>query len=184
MSPPRRSWRSSNRSRPTSASADYLYGCYECGICVGACPSAKFYDFSPRRIAQAAAARTLTSSTSRCRRTSGSAPSAFLPALPARQQPGRAGYDHEGGGRAQRAGLGQASPRRLLPDHLQDHVHRDPGLAGHAAAGRFPRLGPGDGRRPDHLDLWRRALPAETMHTTTSGGPWPTGRWWSSTTSG
>ena len=35
--------------------ADYLYGCYECGICVAACPSARFYDFSPRRIAQAAA---------------------------------------------------------------------------------------------------------------------------------
>ncbi|MEZ5192521.1 MAG: 4Fe-4S dicluster domain-containing protein [Nocardioides sp.] len=34
---------------------DYLYGCYECGICVAVCPSAKFYDFSPRRIAQAAA---------------------------------------------------------------------------------------------------------------------------------
>src|SRR5581483_8999796 len=33
---------------------DYLYGCYECGICVAVCPSARFYDFSPRRIAQAA----------------------------------------------------------------------------------------------------------------------------------
>jgi len=33
----------------------YLYGCYECGICVAACPSARFYDFSPRKIAQAAA---------------------------------------------------------------------------------------------------------------------------------
>src|SRR2546427_11531675 len=32
---------------------EYLYGCYECGICVAACPSARFYDFSPRRIAQA-----------------------------------------------------------------------------------------------------------------------------------
>ncbi|MEE9126762.1 MAG: 4Fe-4S dicluster domain-containing protein, partial [Planctomycetota bacterium] len=31
---------------------DYLYGCYECGICVAACPSARFYDFSPRKIAQ------------------------------------------------------------------------------------------------------------------------------------
>ena len=31
---------------------DYLYGCYECGICVSACPSARFYDFSPRVIAQ------------------------------------------------------------------------------------------------------------------------------------
>ncbi|MGZ5397582.1 MAG: heterodisulfide reductase subunit C, partial [Mycobacterium sp.] len=30
---------------------DYLYGCYECGICVAACPSARFYDFSPRRVA-------------------------------------------------------------------------------------------------------------------------------------
>jgi heterodisulfide reductase subunit C len=35
----------------------YLYGCYECGICVATCPSARFYDFSPRRIAQAAARR-------------------------------------------------------------------------------------------------------------------------------
>jgi heterodisulfide reductase subunit C1 len=32
--------------------ADYLYGCYECGICVSACPSARFYDYSPRVIAQ------------------------------------------------------------------------------------------------------------------------------------
>ena len=31
---------------------EYLYGCYECGICVAACPSARFYDFSPRKIAQ------------------------------------------------------------------------------------------------------------------------------------
>lgn len=34
---------------------DYLYGCYECGICVAACPSARFYDFSPRVITQALA---------------------------------------------------------------------------------------------------------------------------------
>ncbi len=34
---------------------DFLYGCYECGICVSACPSARFYDFSPRVIAQALA---------------------------------------------------------------------------------------------------------------------------------
>src|ERR1017187_1345820 len=32
-----------------------LKGCYECGICVAACPSARFYDFSPRRITQAMA---------------------------------------------------------------------------------------------------------------------------------
>ncbi len=31
---------------------DFLYGCYECGICVSACPSARFYDYSPRVIAQ------------------------------------------------------------------------------------------------------------------------------------
>lgn len=34
---------------------DYLYGCYECGICVSACPSARFYNYSPRVIAQAMA---------------------------------------------------------------------------------------------------------------------------------
>ena len=30
----------------------YMYGCYECGICVAVCPSARFYDFSPRVITQ------------------------------------------------------------------------------------------------------------------------------------
>ncbi len=34
---------------------DFLYGCYECGICVSTCPSARFYDYSPRVIAQAMA---------------------------------------------------------------------------------------------------------------------------------
>ncbi len=34
---------------------DFLYGCYECGICVSACPSARFYDYSPRVIAQSMA---------------------------------------------------------------------------------------------------------------------------------
>lgn len=32
---------------------DYLNGCYECGVCVAACPSARFYEYSPRRITQA-----------------------------------------------------------------------------------------------------------------------------------
>jgi heterodisulfide reductase subunit C len=35
--------------------SDFLYGCYECGICVATCPSARFYDFSPRVIAQSMA---------------------------------------------------------------------------------------------------------------------------------
>jgi heterodisulfide reductase subunit C len=34
---------------------ELLYGCYECGICVSACPSARFYEYSPRVIAQAMA---------------------------------------------------------------------------------------------------------------------------------
>lgn len=34
---------------------EYLYGCFECGICVSACPTARFYDYSPRVIAQAMA---------------------------------------------------------------------------------------------------------------------------------
>ncbi len=34
---------------------EYLFGCYECGICVSACPTARFYDYSPRVIAQAMA---------------------------------------------------------------------------------------------------------------------------------
>ena len=34
---------------------DFLYVCYECGICVSTFPSARFYDYSPRVIAQAMA---------------------------------------------------------------------------------------------------------------------------------
>ena len=34
---------------------DFLYGCYECGICVSTCPSARFYDYSLRVISQAMA---------------------------------------------------------------------------------------------------------------------------------
>lgn len=33
----------------------YFFGCFECGVCVAACPSARFYDFSPRQITQAIA---------------------------------------------------------------------------------------------------------------------------------
>jgi heterodisulfide reductase subunit C len=32
-----------------------------------------------------------------------------------------------------------------------------------------PDWGPETADVPDNLDLWRRALPAETMHTTTTG---------------
>ena len=34
---------------------EFLYGCFECGICVSACSTARFYDYSPRVIAQAMA---------------------------------------------------------------------------------------------------------------------------------
>jgi len=42
-------------ARSDSRYHEYLYGCYECGICVSACPSARFYEYSPRVIAQAMA---------------------------------------------------------------------------------------------------------------------------------
>jgi len=63
----------------------------------------------------------------------------------------------------------QASIGRLLPDHLQDHVHRHGRSRRHAAVGRVPDWGPETADVADNLDLWRRALPAETMHTTSAG---------------
>jgi heterodisulfide reductase subunit C len=149
---------------------DYLYGCYECGICVGACPSAKFYDFSPRRIAQAAAREDVELiyqqmqediwecsqcfSCLRCPR--GNNPGGIITIM-------REVAVRNGLASAKEALVGysriiykimstgtQVSPDMLRPDS-------------------FPDWGPETADVADNLDLWRRALPPETMHTTSTG---------------
>jgi heterodisulfide reductase subunit C len=149
---------------------DYLYGCYECGICVAACPSARFYDFSPRRIAQAAAREDIELvyqqmqedvwecsqcfSCVRCPR--GNNPGGIITVL-------REVAVNNGLASAREALEGysriiykiMSTGTQVSPDMLQPDA--------------FPDWGPEVKDVSDNLDMWRRALPPETMHTTSTG---------------
>ncbi len=147
-----------------------LYGCYECGICVAACPSARFYDFSPRKIAQAAAREDINLiyeqmnddiwncsqcfSCNRCPRQNSpgglitiirevSVKNGLKSAKQALEGYGRVIYKIMGTGT-------QVSPDMLQPD-------------------AFPDWGPQVREVSAELDIWRRALPPETLHTTATG---------------
>jgi heterodisulfide reductase subunit C len=148
----------------------YLYGCYECGICVAACPSARFYDFSPRKIAQAAAREDVELifeqmnddvwncsqcfSCNRCPRQN--SPGGLITVL--REVAVKNGLRSakqalEGYSRIIYKIMGtgtQVSPDMLQPD-------------------AFPDWGPQVRDVSADLDLWRRALPPETLHTTSTG---------------
>lgn len=149
---------------------DYLYGCYECGICVAACPSARFYDFSPRKIAQAAAREDVELiyeqmnddvwncsqcfSCNRCpRQNSPGGLITILREVAVRNGLRSAKQALEGYSRIVYKIMGtgtQVSPDMLQPD-------------------AFPDWGPQVKKVSDELDLWRRALPPETLHTTKTG---------------
>jgi heterodisulfide reductase subunit C len=149
---------------------DYLYGCYECGICVAACPSARFYDFSPRRIAQAVAREDVELvyqqmqedvwecsqcfSCVRCPR--GNNPGGVITVM-------REVAVNNGLTSAREALEGysriiykiMSTGTQVSPDMLQPDA--------------FPDWGPEVKDVSDNLDLWRRALPPETHHTTSTG---------------
>ena len=144
-----------------------LYGCYECGICVAACPSARFYDFSPRKIAQSVAREdvelvyTLMNdsiwdcsqcfSCNRCPRQN--SPGGLITIL-------REVAVKNGLGSAKKALEGyqrvifkimstgtQVSPDMLKPD-------------------AFPDWGPAVKETAENLDVLRKAIPSDVMHTT------------------
>lgn len=148
----------------------YLYGCYECGICVAACPSARFYDFSPRRIAQAAARLDIELmfqqmeediwecsqcfSCLRCPR--GNNPGGVITIM-------REVAVNNGMSSAREALEGysriiykiMSTGTQVSPDMLQPDA--------------FPDWGPEVQDVSENLALWRRALPPETHHTTSTG---------------
>ena len=149
---------------------DYLYGCYECGICVAVCPSAKFYDFSPRRIAQAAAREDVgliyqqmqediwecsqCFSCLRCPR--GNNPGGIITIMrEVALNNGLASAKEALGGYSRIIYKIMSTGTQVSPDMLQ----RD----------AFPDWGPETGDVSENLDLWRRALPSETLHTTSTG---------------
>jgi heterodisulfide reductase subunit C2 len=148
---------------------DYLYGCYECGICVAACPSARYYDFSPRKITQAHGRQDISLifeqlnddvwncsqcfSCTRCPR--GNNPGGLITVMrevAVNNGLGTARDALEGYGRVVYKIMGtgtQVSPDMLQPD-------------------AFPDWGPHVKEISDNLAIWRRALPPETLHTTTT----------------
>ena len=147
----------------------YLYGCYECGICVAACPSARFYDFSPRWIAQALAREDVDLiykqmnddvwdcsqcfSCDRCPRKN--SPGALITIM--REVAVRNGLKTA---KAALEGYGRiiykimATGTQVAPDMLQPTA--------------FPDWGPHVKEISENLEVWRRALPPETLHTTES----------------
>ena len=148
---------------------DYVKGCYECGICVAACPSARFYDFSPRKITQTVCREDLDTfwtqinedvwncsqcfSCDRCPR--GNSPGGLITIM--REVAVTAGLRSakqalEGGERVVYKIM--ATGTQVSPDMLQPEA--------------FPDWGPEVREVSLNLDLWRRALPPETLHTTTT----------------
>lgn len=148
---------------------EHLYGCYECGICVAACPSARFYDFSPRKITQAAARNDVELiyeqmnddvwncsqcfSCTRCPR--GNNPGGIITII--REVAVKNGLQSardalEGYGRVVYKIMSTGT--QVSPDMLQPNA--------------FPDWGPHVKEISDNVQLWRKALPPETLHTTTT----------------
>jgi heterodisulfide reductase subunit C len=149
---------------------DYLYGCYECGICVGACPSAKFYDFSPRRIAQAAAREDVDLIYQQMQEDIWDCSQCFsCVRCPRGNNPGgivtimREVAVRNGLASAKEALVGYT---RIIYKIMSTGTQVSPDML---SKDSFPDWGPETADVADNLDLWRRALPPETLHTTTTG---------------
>ncbi|WP_028963024.1 4Fe-4S dicluster domain-containing protein [Sulfobacillus thermosulfidooxidans] len=145
----------------------YLYGCYECGICVAACPSARFYDFSPRKIAQTLAREDVELfyeqlnddvwncsqcfSCNRCPRQN--SPGGLITIL--REVAVKNGL------RTTKEAL--AGYTRIIYKIMTTGTQVSPDMLQEDA---FPDWGPQVKAVSQNLDVWRRALPPETLHTT------------------
>lgn len=146
---------------------DYLYGCYECGICVAACPSARFYDFSPRKITQALAREdtglvyefmndsiwdcSQCFSCLRCPRANN--PGGLITIM-------REVAVRNGLASARKALEGYS---RIIYKIMTTGTQVSPDMIRPEA---FPDWGPTARETAENLQLWRRALPPETLHTT------------------
>jgi heterodisulfide reductase subunit C len=148
---------------------DYLYGCYECGICVAVCPSARFYDFSPRRIAQAVAREDVDLVWEQMNGEVWECSQCFsCLRCPRKNNPG--GIVTILREVAVRNGLGTAKDAlegysRIIYKIMSTGTQVSPDMIRPDA---FPDWGPTAKETAEHLALWRRAMPPETMHTTSA----------------
>ena len=147
--------------------ADYLYGCYECGICVAACPSARFYDFNPRRIAQALAREDVALVYEQIQDDIWECSQCFsCLRCPRKNNPGglvtimREVSVRHGLASAKRALEGYS---RIIYKIMSTGTQVSPDMIRPDA---FPDWGPSSKETGDNLDVWRKALPPETLHTT------------------
>jgi heterodisulfide reductase subunit C len=144
-----------------------LYGCYECGICVAACPSARFYDFSPRVFAQVMAREDVHTFYELLNESVWDCSQCFsCTCCPRQNNPGgiitimREVAVNNGMTSAKDALKSysriiykiMATGTQVAPDMLQPDF--------------FPDWGPDVRNVSDNLDVWRRAIPPETLHTT------------------
>src|SRR3989338_6104812 len=147
--------------------ADYLYGCYECGICVAACPSARFYDFSPRRIAQALAREDVALVYEQIQDDIWECSQCFsCLRCPRKNNPG--GLVTIMRETAVRNGLRSAKQAlegysRIIYKIMSTGTQVSPDMI---RADAFPDWGPTAQETGDNLEVWRKALPPETLHTT------------------
>ncbi len=147
--------------------ADYLYGCYECGICVAACPSARFYDFNPRRIAQALAREDVALVYEQIQDDIWECSQCFsCLRCPRKNNPGglvtimREVSVRHGLASAKQALEGYS---RIIYKIMSTGTQVSPDMIRPEA---FPDWGPSAKETGDNLDVWRKAMPPETMHTT------------------
>ena len=148
---------------------DYLYGCYECGICVAVCPSARFYDFSPRRIAQAVAREDVELVWEQMNGEVWECSQCFSCLLcPRGNNPGgiitimREVAVKNGLHSAQQALEGYT---RIIYKIMSTGTQVSPDMIRPEA---FPDWGPTAKETADNLEVWRRAMPPDTMHTTSA----------------
>jgi len=149
--------------------SDYLYGCYECGICVAVCPSARFYDFSPRRIAQAVAREDVELVYEQMNGEVWECSQCFSCLVcPRKNNPGgiitimREVAVKNGLHSAKEALEGYS---RIIYKIMSTGTQVSPDMIRPDA---FPDWGPTAKETADNLEVWRRAMPPETMHTTSS----------------
>jgi heterodisulfide reductase subunit C len=149
--------------------SDYLYGCYECGICVAVCPSARFYDFSPRRIAQAMAREDVELVYDQMNGEVWECSQCFsCLRCPRKNNPGglitiMREVAVKNGLRSAKEALEGYS--RIIYKIMSTGTQVSPDMIRPDA---FPDWGPTAKETGENLQLWRRAMPPDTMHTTST----------------
>ncbi|MBT92528.1 MAG: heterodisulfide reductase subunit C [Euryarchaeota archaeon] len=143
-----------------------LYGCYECGICVAACPSARFYDFSPRVFAQTMAREDVNSFYELLNDNVWDCSQCFsCTCCPRQNNPGgiitimREVAVNNG---LQSAKDALRAYSRIIYKVMTTGTQVSPDML---QPDFFPDWGPDVRDVSLNLDVWRRAIPPETLHT-------------------